>query len=601
MAFREKIELVVDVVAGQTRTTLSGLRRELDDTDGAFGKMRVAGSGAFDLIKQNAGALALGAGTAIAAFGAKAVSEFQDVALGAGKLRDALGVTAEQASQLQEVAGDLGVGVGAVETAIGRMNRTVASTPEAFDAIGASIKRNRDGTLDVVGTFESAAAAIDKIPDAGKRAEAAQKIFGRGWQDIAELIRSGADGISDSMAEVESAKVMDDEDIAQARKFRDTMDELKGVLESVTLAIGERIVPVLDDTATAIMTVKNAMEELDDVPGVGDAIEFLTTPLGDALKFGPEKMVELKDRIDDLIGGTDDGIKGATGWAGLFSDGLGELEGVSAEATATTEAQAAALDDLIGFLKGLADAELEARDAVIQRQKAMSEAREEAQRSADGIFDLEEAERALIEATKTLHQRTVENTLVQLDSKRTAEEKATSAYELRDAEIAAATAAFDAAKAYAEEKGAAEGSAQSAQLQRQRLIELANQFPSLRDEIQLYIDKLLAIPTSRTTTLNIAGAGKLPTKGRDFAQAAGGPIRAGDLHLVGEEGPELFVSNTNGTIIPNGGVAGVGSPVGVGAGTTNIVVNMPPGADGRDIVRQLRRYSRYNGSAWMTS
>lgn len=35
------------------------------------------------------------------------------------------------------------------------------------------------------------------------------------------------------------------------------------------------------------------------------------------------------------------------------------------------------------------------------------------------------------------------------------------------------------------------------------------------------------------------------------ARAAGGPVDAGSAYLVGEQGPELFVPNTSGTIAPN--------------------------------------------------
>jgi phage-related minor tail protein len=39
-------------------------------------------------------------------------------------------------------------------------------------------------------------------------------------------------------------------------------------------------------------------------------------------------------------------------------------------------------------------------------------------------------------------------------------------------------------------------------------------------------------------------------------RAMGGPVAAGKPYIVGERGPELFVSNASGRIIPNGGGAG---------------------------------------------
>lgn len=77
-------------------------------------------------------------------------------------------------------------------------------------------------------------------------------------------------------------------------------------------------------------------------------------------------------------------------------------------------------------------------------------------------------------------------------------------------------------------------------------------------------------------------------------RAAGGPLRAGQLSLVGERGPELFVPNVGGTVIPNHRLGG------------NTVVNYnvnvravgDPAEAGRQIVKQIQEYERRNGSRW---
>lgn len=53
------------------------------------------------------------------------------------------------------------------------------------------------------------------------------------------------------------------------------------------------------------------------------------------------------------------------------------------------------------------------------------------------------------------------------------------------------------------------------------------------------------------------------------ARAGGGPVRAGALTPVGERGPELFVPEVNGRIIPNHKLAGVMSGRGGGGVTVN--------------------------------
>lgn len=51
--------------------------------------------------------------------------------------------------------------------------------------------------------------------------------------------------------------------------------------------------------------------------------------------------------------------------------------------------------------------------------------------------------------------------------------------------------------------------------------------------------------------------------GRGVGRALGGPVSSGGAYIVGERGPELFIPNTSGQIIPNGGAptAAGGSPI----------------------------------------
>jgi phage-related protein len=69
-------------------------------------------------------------------------------------------------------------------------------------------------------------------------------------------------------------------------------------------------------------------------------------------------------------------------------------------------------------------------------------------------------------------------------------------------------------------------------------------------------------------------------------RAMGGPVSRGTSYVVGERGPELFVPNTSGKIIPNGGSSGGGS-------TINLTVNGAIDAEGtaRTIIVVLNRSS----------
>jgi len=61
--------------------------------------------------------------------------------------------------------------------------------------------------------------------------------------------------------------------------------------------------------------------------------------------------------------------------------------------------------------------------------------------------------------------------------------------------------------------------------------------------------------------------GGIPGLG-DFFRAKGGPVSGGSPYMVGEKGPELFVPNTSGNIVPNNKLGGGGG------GSTSVVVNV---------------------------
>lgn len=81
-------------------------------------------------------------------------------------------------------------------------------------------------------------------------------------------------------------------------------------------------------------------------------------------------------------------------------------------------------------------------------------------------------------------------------------------------------------------------------------------------------------------------------------RALGGPVVASQAYIVGERGPEVFVPDISGTIIPNN-VASSPGIGGAGGGSINLTVNAGMGTDGAEVGRQivdaLRQYQRRNG------
>jgi phage-related protein len=93
-------------------------------------------------------------------------------------------------------------------------------------------------------------------------------------------------------------------------------------------------------------------------------------------------------------------------------------------------------------------------------------------------------------------------------------------------------------------------------------------------------------------------------------RAMGGPVAARSLYMVGERGPELFVPDVAGSIIPNHalsmtGAGASGAQAAGGATTINLTVNAGMGTQGAEVGRQivdaLKAYERRNGSVYVSA
>lgn len=383
-----KISVIIDVAVDKANAGIRGFKQSIADADGTVGKFKAGAASAFDSLKANAGNLAMAGGAALVAFGVKAVGAFQDLALEAGKLSDALGMPVEDASRLIEVAGDVGVEVSSLESTIGRMNRTAGQSPQMFDDIGASIARNRDGTMDVNQTFLNVVDALNKIPDAGERAKRAQDIFGRSWMNIAELVGQGSDQIKKSMADVSDAKVIDEDEVRKARDFRAALDTLNDAMEDVVLIAGEGLVPVITDLAEALDLARDAASNLGGVipSQLTTAVGVLTGQVQRSLMpwkyytdfFGQAE--ETSGKLGTTLGGTTETISKAT-------------DAVEDHATETTH-----LADVYSAMEAGVH---KANDALEAQAQAADDARESQRKLADQTFALHDAEDQLAEAVQS--------------------------------------------------------------------------------------------------------------------------------------------------------------------------------------------------------
>jgi hypothetical protein len=231
----------------EARRQFAKFKGEIAAADGTMGKFKAGSKAAFDGVKDQAGNLAIVAGAAIAGFAVKAIGDFQDLALEAGKFADATGLAVEDASRYLEVAGDLSIPVDAVEGAIGRLNKTIGADPDKVRNLGVDLVYLNDGTLDVNQTFLNTIDRLKKIKDPAEKARVAAQLLGKGWQSMAELIEMGADDLKASLDSVSSGQVISDKELEKAKEYRGTVQDLGDLWNSFVINAGGVFVDIAND------------------------------------------------------------------------------------------------------------------------------------------------------------------------------------------------------------------------------------------------------------------------------------------------------------------------------------------------------------------
>ena len=425
-----RIEQVIDLVvkglkdvqqAEKTVKGIDGTKATVSvDADtkkatGAFSTLKTAGSDALSFVKDNAASLALGAGGAIAGFAAKAVGDFQEVALGAGELRDSLGLTAEEASRWQEVAGDLGISNQTLESVINKMNKTLGASPGLFKELGVEVAKTSSGATDVNGTFLNVIGALNGIQDPAERAAAGTKLLGKSWADMSELIGVGAVNVKASLADVEDAKIIDDKEIDKARKFRDTMDNLHDVIEDVSIAVGDELVPALSNAGDQLLAllgpaknVYDTFNKFTDLPGIKQVYENFApweqlptrihqvssawTKAREAFTAGPE---DIKASIDltDSLNADAQSAEFAKGAFGALADPLARMRDDVASVSDNLAEHEAHMDASKAAAEGWAKIQQEAADQLDRVNQKLNEQADALNAQVGAATDAADAQR----------------------------------------------------------------------------------------------------------------------------------------------------------------------------------------------------------------
>ena len=572
----------------QAKLAFGNFKSAVGNAEGGLGKFKAGATSIMTSVGQHAGHFAAAGVAAFGAFALSGMNAFKDLALEAGKFAGATGLGVEDASRWKEVAGDIGVGTETLQTAIGKLNKVIGTTPNKLKNLGIELVYLRDGSLDVNATFLNTIQHLKSVVDPAQRAKEATILLGKGWQSMAELINLGSVELTDSLRSVSDEQVISADELQKAKDYRDATNDLGDAWTKLKLQAGQSLIPLATDIvkigasivgafsgkdvesvikefyALNAQNIKDSREEIDllkvairnaaPLPVITNTFEKLRDAVkevavemsADAYEhfretqktiidvINPDKIDNYKNKFEGLAG-----IMGADAWERFFTTFDNPILYV--------------IPDRIDKIKSSLDkAVISTNDAKSAWSNLVSQF--ERQVSFDKLdTDLE-----------------------------TLKEKAIAAFgggkkEMDEFHAAQLTVAEDFAK-------------------------FATNFPpELSTKISVAIDSgdlaqlAWAAGTVKFLSNPIGLGGNDASIYRRVenqtipARANGGPVMAGGSYLVGERGPELFTPGSSGNITPNNAMGG-----------NTITVNVN-GGDPNQVVAAIQRWVRDNGAIPMTT
>lgn len=435
------------------------------------------------------------------------------------------GGTAEETSRLIQVVDDAGVSYGTLQTAM------------KF-AVKNGIEPNIESLANLSDEYLSLAPGVE-------RGQFLLDKFGKSGMDMARAMELGGDALREMNNNVEGGLVLTQEAIDQSEEYRKNVDALSDSWQGFKVSIGNDVIPVLNDLSDAI---RNEIEQngiwktgpIDVARALWenrDAEEAVTVAVNDH-----------GDALNDLsysLEAEAEAVKASTeanrGLLSLTMDIQRELDGYNAGMEDLNQQH----DDLISKL-----AELNAKGQ--QNTKVWNDTSAALKNNEAAMASLEaEHSKAMAGIVANLY-------IAKLETDGFTDEE----YAMG---IQALVSAGQIDEATARMAVDMDENVKRAIAAKDAVVSIGSAAEGIAGDYFMNFFGSLTI-TGAGTQGNFGSGGVVATP-----QADGGPVQSNSLYLVGEEGPEFFVPNTSGTIIPNDKTM---TMMGGGSGGGNFILNL---------------------------
>lgn len=273
---------VVDITGGiSTR-----FRQMANDSVASTQKMQSEMGGHFDGIR-NAFSRVNGAFIAFAGLLAGGAM-FRNAVQGTAELEKAaidlgqkLGIGATQASILREALEDVQADAGQLDSAMGKLVKTLNSDEQAITRLGVATRDGNGHFRSQVDIMLDVNQKLMQFKEGTDRNVEAQKIYGKSWQDVQKILLLTRDQIKETEKESRVLGLLvSTENVAAFDAYKKSMNGVNDVMTGIQKAIGDALMPILTKLGNWFSTIGPAAVGLFRVAIGGLALAFQSLVTG---------------------------------------------------------------------------------------------------------------------------------------------------------------------------------------------------------------------------------------------------------------------------------------------------------------------------------
>ena len=259
MALLERLAILITADAAGA---LNEMKKVADSAEKDLGKAGAAGSN-LSAGMTKVGAAMMGVGAGMLMVGVNAAGTAVDLGKEVIKLQRYTGLTAEEASKLGYAAKMSGVDVDTLSTGLGKLAKTMDTSPEKFTKLGVEVKTS-DGHLrgmtDVLGDV------ADKIKAMGPGTEstaAAIEVFGRNGASMLPFLLKGKEGIAELSKEAEKmGLVLSQDNVNAVKDSVKAQREFGAAITGLKTQIGLEMLPILTDFTKLVTELPGPLKDI---------------------------------------------------------------------------------------------------------------------------------------------------------------------------------------------------------------------------------------------------------------------------------------------------------------------------------------------------